>query len=55
MSSRAYQLTALRYGVERKIHAEMLRRIPDAMKLLRLRRLSELLRRQISRQQQAWA
>lgn len=50
MSSRTYQLTALRYGVERKIHAEMLRRLPDAVTLLRLRRLSELLRRQIKRQ-----
>ncbi|WP_162789331.1 MULTISPECIES: hypothetical protein [Sphingomonas] len=53
MSTRTYQLTALRYGVEQKIHAELLRRIPDAVKLLRLRRLSGLLRRRLTRH--AWA
>jgi len=49
MSTRAYQLTALRYGVERKIHAELLRRIPDAVTLLRLKRLSALLRQRLKR------
>jgi hypothetical protein len=49
MSTRTYQLTVLRYGVERKIHAELLRRVPDAVKLLRLRRLGALLRRRLRR------
>ncbi len=53
MSTRAYQLLALRYGIERKIAAEQLRRMPDVLRLLRLRRLSGLLRRRLTRQ--AWA
>jgi hypothetical protein len=50
MLTRANQLTALRYHVERKIDAEMLRRVPNAVKLLRLRRLNELLRQRLKRQ-----
>jgi len=49
MSTRAFQLLALRCGIERKIRAEKLRRIPDALRIVRLRRVSELLRRRMSR------
>jgi hypothetical protein len=48
MSAMMYRLTDIRRRIEEEIRSELLRRTPDGLRLLRLRRLNALVRERLS-------
>ncbi|MBD3734293.1 MAG: hypothetical protein IE934_16470 [Sphingopyxis sp.] len=48
MSAMMYRLTDIRHRIEEEIRAELLRRTPSVLRLLRLRRLNALVRDRLS-------
>jgi hypothetical protein len=48
MSAMMYRLTDIRHRIEEEIRAELSRRTPDGLRLLRLRRLNALVRERLS-------